>query len=279
MTSSVTVTVNQTPHLLGVRTASLGSHATKQFSATTKDQFGAAMTAQPTFTWSNTGAGSVSSLGLYTASYASGAANVAAAAGGLNGSASVTITNTAPTVATAASSTPGAGIAMAVNLAVLGADADGGGESNLTYAWAATALPSGAAAPTFSANATNAAKQTTASFTTAGAYTLTVTITDAGGLSVTSSVNVTMAKTLPKLANAAIGANASNPAIAGPTADPDHDGIPNLLEYAFNTDPLVPDIGVLPVPDIEGTNAILSYRKRCSLDHSLHDRATTDLVT
>jgi hypothetical protein len=33
------------------------------------------------------------------------------------------------------------------------------------------------------------------------------------------------------------GANANNSAVAGDSADPDHDGIVNLLEYAFATDP------------------------------------------
>jgi hypothetical protein len=36
---------------------------------------------------------------------------------------------------------------------------------------------------------------------------------------------------------AEFGANANNPAIAGDSADPDHDGIVNLLEYAFATNP------------------------------------------
>lgn len=33
------------------------------------------------------------------------------------------------------------------------------------------------------------------------------------------------------------GANANNPAISGDAADPDNDGIPNFLEYAFGSDP------------------------------------------
>jgi len=37
------------------------------------------------------------------------------------------------------------------------------------------------------------------------------------------------------------GANAGNAAVAGDSADPDHDGIPNILEYAFGTDPNSPD--------------------------------------
>ena len=83
---------------------------------------------------------------------------------------------------------------MTVGLSVLGAD--DGGEANLTYTWAATALPSGAVTPTFSINTTNAAKNTTATFSMAG-DTFTVTITDAGGLTATSSVwPVTVNQTL-----------------------------------------------------------------------------------
>jgi hypothetical protein len=33
------------------------------------------------------------------------------------------------------------------------------------------------------------------------------------------------------------GTNASNPAVSGDAADPDNDGIPNILEYAFGSDP------------------------------------------
>ena len=51
---------------------------------------------------------------------------------------------------------PGDGTTTA--LSVLGAD--DGGEANLTYTWAATTLPGGGHAPTFSANGTNAAKNT-----------------------------------------------------------------------------------------------------------------------
>src|SRR5262249_23943864 len=66
--------------------------------------------------------------------------------------------------------------------------ADDGGETNLRYTWSST----GPASVTFSANGSNAAKNATAIFTAAGSYTLTATITDAGGLSVTSSAQVTV---------------------------------------------------------------------------------------
>jgi hypothetical protein len=97
--------------------------------------------------------------------------------------------NQPPTVAQPASATPNPVTATTTALAVLGAD--DGGEANLTYTWQATAAPAGAN-PVFSANNTNAAKNTTVTFNRAGAYTFLVTITDSGGLSVTSSVNVTV---------------------------------------------------------------------------------------
>jgi hypothetical protein len=98
--------------------------------------------------------------------------------------------NQPPTVVTPASATPGQVTGKTTSLSVLGGG--GGGEAKLTYTWAS----SGPAAVTFSANGTNAAKNVTATFSQAGAYTFAATITGAGGLSVTSSVNVTVAQTL-----------------------------------------------------------------------------------
>ena len=102
----------------------------------------------------------------------------------------------APTVATAASATPGSITGLTTALAVLGADSDGGGEPNLTYTWTTTTAPSGVSTPSFSINGTNAAKSTTATLKHAGSYTFAVTITDLSGLSTTSSVSVTVSQTL-----------------------------------------------------------------------------------
>jgi len=82
---------------------------------------------------------------------------------------------------------------------VLGADANYPA-LNLTYTWAATSVPAGAALPAFSVNGSNAAKNTTASFTQAGSYTLQVKITDPGGLTTTSNVVVTVNQTLTSIA-------------------------------------------------------------------------------
>ena len=52
---------------------------------------------------------------------------------------------------------------------------------------------------------------------------------------------------------AEFGTNANNLAISGDFADPDGDGIPNLLEYALHLDPNVADVSGLPVPQVDPT--------------------------
>ena len=42
------------------------------------------------------------------------------------------------------------------------------------------------------------------------------------------------------------GPNATVPSIGGDTADPNHNGVPNFLEYAFNSNPL--QTGTEPLP-------------------------------
>jgi regulation of enolase protein 1 (concanavalin A-like superfamily) len=136
----------------------------------------------------------------------------------LSASAVAAIANLAPTVATAASATPSPVTTTTTALSVLGADY--AGQSVLTYTWAATTLPAGATAPTFSANGTNAAQNTTATFSHAGNYVFTVTIADGGGLSTTSTVSVTVNQTItsinvsPASVNLAENANQTFTAVA-----------------------------------------------------------------
>ena len=94
--------------------------------------------------------------------------------------------NAAPTVSTAASATPNPVTGTTTNLSVRGSD--DGGEANLVYTWTTTGTPP--APVTFSQNGTNAAKNTLVTFSKTGTYNFQVTITDAGGLSTTSSVSV-----------------------------------------------------------------------------------------
>jgi hypothetical protein len=104
--------------------------------------------------------------------------------------------NQPPTVAQPATASPSPVTGITTTLSALGAD--DAGESALTYTWQVTALPSGAS-PAYSANGTNAAKTSTVTFNRAGAYTFRVTIKDAGGLTATSSVNVTVNQTLTSI--------------------------------------------------------------------------------
>jgi len=198
--SDVNVTVNQTLTSIVVtpNPVNVADDTTRQFTATGLDQFGNPLTAQPTFTWSSSGLGSVNSSGLYTApATGTGSATVKASSGSRSGSASVTVTVTSdqpPTVVTPASATPNPVTGTTTNLNVLGADPDFSA-STLTYTWTST----GPATVTFSANGTNAAQNTTATFTKAGTYNFVVTITDPVGLTAPSTVGVTVNQTLTSI--------------------------------------------------------------------------------
>jgi autotransporter-associated beta strand protein len=116
--------------------------------------------------------------------------------GGLSSatSAAFNITADLPLVATPAAASASPVTGQTVSLSVLGGDPTG--EANLIYTWSTSTLSSGASSPTFSANQTNAAKNTTATFSSAGTYVFLVAITNASGLSTTSSVSVTVDQTL-----------------------------------------------------------------------------------
>ncbi len=198
-TGTVTVTVNQTLTSVVVTpsSATINVSTTQQFAAVARDQFATAMTTQPTFTWTVSGGGSISSAGLFTAGSTGGGPFVVTATAGVSGTAAITVTvpNTAPTIATPAAASPSTVTGTTTALSVLGAD--DGGEANLTYTWATTGTPPATVA--FSANGTNAAKSTTATFTKAGSYTFQVTVRDASALTVQSSVTVTVNQTLTSI--------------------------------------------------------------------------------
>lgn len=106
--------------------------------------------------------------------------------------------NQPPTVATPASATPNPVTGLTTTLSVLGAD--DAGEPALSYTWSLTGTPP--APVTYSPsgrNGTNAAKSITATFTRAGAYNFLATITDAGGLTVTSPWAVTVNATVTSI--------------------------------------------------------------------------------
>ena len=96
--------------------------------------------------------------------------------------------NRPPAIAKPASVAANPVSGMTTALSVLGKD--DGGEPNLTYTWSY----SGPADVTFSANGPNRAKNTTVTFQSAGRYTFQVMIGDAGGLTATGSIAVTVVR-------------------------------------------------------------------------------------
>ncbi len=54
----------------------------------------------------------------------------------------------------------------------------------------------------------------------------------------------------------------ADPTITGDMADPDHDGISNLLEYAFGMDPTHADVSNLPVMSLQNGYMTISFVQR-----------------
>ena len=109
-TGLVSVVVNQTFSSFAVSptTASITCSATQQFTATAYDQFGQAMTSQPSVTWTFiSGSGTLSSGGLYTPPYAPGTATVQAASGAYIKMATVTVSGQAQWTASGSSASWG----------------------------------------------------------------------------------------------------------------------------------------------------------------------------
>ncbi len=263
VTSAVNVTVSATLTNIAVTPtgANVPRGGSQQYVATGSDQFGNVLAVQPTFTWSVlSGPGSIVSSGLYTASNTAGPYQVQAASGGKTGSASGTVLNAAPTVATAAAAAPQPAPGIRAELSVLGVD--DGGEAALTYSWSIVSKPAAAADPVFSASGTNGAKNSAVTVAQSGNYVLRATISD-GLLTVTSDVALAVDFTLGQnqtinadvnhdsLVNvqdilavigylAQIGPSATSIPSPGPVGNP-------ALHYDVNADGIVSVIDILGV--------------------------------
>ncbi len=186
--ATVSITVSPRPTLTSISvspaSASVAVNSTQQFTATGKDQFGNAMVPQPSFTWTVSGGGTISSSGLFTAgSTAGGPYTVTAASGGMSGTASVTVTSVP--VLTSISVSP-ASASVAANgtqqFTATGKDQFGNVMSpQPSFTW------------TVSGGGTiNSSGLFTAGSTAGGPYTVTAA---SGGVSGTASVTVTSAST------------------------------------------------------------------------------------
>jgi hypothetical protein len=94
--SNVTVVVNQQPTSIAVTpvSAQIAVGGTQQFSAQVRDQFGNALSTQPSVSWSVSGGGTISSNGLFSAS-STGTFTISATSNVATGGASVTVTGNA----------------------------------------------------------------------------------------------------------------------------------------------------------------------------------------
>jgi len=175
----------------------------------------------------------------------------------------------APSVALAASASPSPVLSgNSAGLSVLGADS--GGEANLTYDWTCATSP----APVFSLNHNNAAKNNVVTFSRPGTYSLLVTITNPAGLSVTSPVSVVVNRTFSIWS----GENSLTGNDALPGADPDHNGLSNLVEYAYGVVPYSGVIQGLPTGHFTGENLTMDYNPMRN-DIAYQPEWSTDLAT
>ncbi len=99
------------------------------------------------------------------------------------------------------------------------------------------------------------APATSVTFSAAGSYVLRLSASNANG-ETSRTLTVLVASPLDswRLANFGSSANTGN---AADTADPDADGLPNLLEFALGSNPMQPSSGSLPVVSADATTSTL----------------------
>lgn len=78
---------------------------------------------------------------------------------------------------------------------------------------------------------------------------------------------------------ARFGGQAGVPTVSGATADPDGDGLPNLLEYALDTDPSAPNAGPAPSTAAPSGRLQLTFRRRAAPALTYLVEASSDLAT
>ncbi|HYF48705.1 MAG TPA: PKD domain-containing protein [Planctomycetota bacterium] len=221
---SASITINSAPPVLTTIVVIPGSvtllpSGTQQFTAAALDQFGNAMSPQPSFTWTQTG-GSITSGGLYTAASTAGNFAVTASAGGKSGSANVTISTTPnqPPVINSATITPNpATVGAVVTFTASASDPE---STTLTYAW------------NFGDGSNATGSSATHVYVTSTEYTITLTVTDGGGANVTRTFNLFVT------AGGGGGGGSGGGGEGGgtPGGDTDGDGIPNDIDADDDND-------------------------------------------
>lgn len=121
--------------------------------------------------------------------------------------------------------------------------------------------------------------QTTATVSTPGTYTYRLTADD-GDVRTLDEVTVTATSPISEWRTFQFGAQAGNPAIAGDSADPDQDGLTNLVEYALGLEAHDPGRNKLPDVETSSGQCHLIYTRRTSaLDVTTQVEWSTHLAT
>ncbi|MBK8092457.1 MAG: S8 family serine peptidase [Verrucomicrobiaceae bacterium] len=233
--SSVNVRVLATATGISVTpaSASITVGSTQAFAASQLDQFGQAVSPQPTsFTWTTSGGGSISSsTGTFTATSAGGPYIITATNASLSGIATLTV-NPAP---------------AAITL------------SNLTQSYDGTPKPITATTTPAGLSVSITYDGTSTAPTAAGSYAVLATITDPN---YQGSATGTLVINQPPYNSWATANNLTGDA-ALPTADSDQDGVENLLEYATGMSPNLND--TLPISCALLTDSLaFTYTKNLS---------------
>ncbi len=216
-TATKTIVVNQaaTGITISPTNPTINIAGQQQFTASVTDQFGIALTTQPTITWTAPGPGTINASGLFQASGTSTNSEQITATDSANtaitGYTFITVADVAPTINSVMWTDPKNGLnghvsgtseAFTVNASYLG------GTSKLTYSWSATGPFT---VSSWTPNGTNAASTSTAVFAAAGTYTVTVTATTPTNIQTTFSFTVHVDQTgtainiTPSPASCAIG--------------------------------------------------------------------------
>ncbi|MEO7101330.1 MAG: rhamnogalacturonan lyase B N-terminal domain-containing protein [Luteolibacter sp.] len=247
--TSVTVTATPASITVGSSSATLAVNASQTFTATVRDQFGNAVN-NPSVAWSTNGGGTINASGLFSATTAGGPYQITATSGSLSSGAPVTITKAAATV----------------TLSNLAATYDGTAKSAST-----STTPSGLnLVVTYDGSATSP--------TAPGKYAVSAVTNDPNYAGSTSGTLVIAQRSLESWQTSRFTAAQIAAGEAAPDADPDHDGLTNLAEYALGGEPYA--FTPQPVVTSDGiTQSIIFQRPAWIGDVLYHAQTGSDFTT
>ncbi len=129
------------------------------------------------------------------------------------------------------------------------------------------------------ATVTNGILQLAASASSAGQTTLRISTTDLEGGTLASTIPVTVLSPDPLIAWRQTNfSTTADTGTAANIADPDADGIPNLLEYALGLSPTTPSTTGLPAAQVSAGTLSFTYKRAVATGLTYVAQTTTDLA-